>query len=140
MGRANNVASISYQAMDWSNDALTITYSRSKSDPGGVHSGNEKHLYANIFQPDICPILAIAIWVFSSSKQGDFLFPGTFEEDRYRCSLKKLLNSCPDIAQFLGVNPNDIGSHSNRKGSVSFVLMYVGKFLIMYTLTKYSPL
>mmetsp|Transcript_23890 Transcript_23890/g.31230 ORF Transcript_23890/g.31230 Transcript_23890/m.31230 type:complete len:169 (-) Transcript_23890:234-740(-) len=61
--RANNVASIMLQYMHWWNDCLVFKVEAHKGDPKGEGISKLKHVYANPLKPQICPILAMAVFV-----------------------------------------------------------------------------
>lgn len=69
MARCNSVNSIMLQHIDWKNDSLTVTFAKHKGDQTGEGLGNEKHVYANPLNPTICPILALAVLVFTKHRQ-----------------------------------------------------------------------
>jgi hypothetical protein len=84
MGRANSIASINFQHIDWSQDCMTITYASSKTDKKGTKEGNTKHVYANPLEPAICPVLAVAVYLFCFARNGQNsnMFPGEHASDR----------------------------------------------------------
>jgi hypothetical protein len=43
--------------MDWGGDCVKIKIAKHKGDQTGEGIGNEKHVYANPYNPAICPIL-----------------------------------------------------------------------------------
>lgn len=126
MGRSASVAALNIGHCGWKDDCLTIEYARSKSDRKGHAKGNTKHIYANPEMPEICPILSLAIYCLCFRKNvSGKLFSGGFAEDRFTKALRKLLLLILGIASLLGVDVEDIGSHSNRKGAISYSLMFV---------------
>jgi len=55
--------------------------------------------------------------------QGLSLFPGSSQYERYQKARQRLLSD-EDVQEQLkryGVNPNELGSHSTRKGSSTYV-------------------
>jgi hypothetical protein len=83
-------------------------------------------VYANHEHPGKCPVLALAILLFSfptrpSGKQQ--LFAGTNSKDRFGHLLQRVLLSLNETElQQLGCPVADIGSHSFRKGSSTYCL------------------
>jgi hypothetical protein len=71
--------------IDWNGDCLTIEEQGQKADQTGEDKF-PKHVYANPLQPVLCPILAIAVLVFSCSSADSFanrqLFCGTDSKGR----------------------------------------------------------
>jgi hypothetical protein len=67
IGRANTVGNIMLQHMDWSQDCLKIKLAKHKGDQTGEGIGNEKHVYANPYNPAICPILVLAVYLYNTA-------------------------------------------------------------------------
>ena len=64
MARSASVASLMFDHFGWEQDSLVITFPAHK----GVQEGQAampKHVYANPSQPAICPILSLAVFVFT---------------------------------------------------------------------------
>lgn len=124
MARSHNVGVVTYGCMGWENDCLFVHFAKTKKD----HKGKKKHkahVFANPLQPAVCPILSLAIYVLcTQDTRRNQLFTGQKSEGRFSKALKRLLTEIPELKTVIP-NVNDIGTHSNRKGSVSFVLMYV---------------
>ena len=66
MARSISVGKIMYNHISWSGDALQITLPTHKGDQEGNHS-YPRHVYANPSSPELCPILSLAIYMFSST-------------------------------------------------------------------------
>lgn len=64
--RSNSVANIMLNHINWENDCLLITLPKHKGDQEGANV-SPKHVYANPGKPEICPILALAIYAFSTN-------------------------------------------------------------------------
>jgi len=91
----------------------------------GERPADARHVYANPLNIEICPILALAVHfvVNSFDDKGLSLFPGSSQYERYQKALQRLLSD-GDVQERLkryGVNPNELGSHSTRKGSSTYV-------------------
>ncbi len=52
-----------FNHISWNMDALTIVFPKHKGDQEGTFAF-PKHVYANPNEPSICPILALAIYIF----------------------------------------------------------------------------
>jgi hypothetical protein len=124
MCRAGNGESIHFGHLSWHEDALAIQFGHMKNDQEGERPKDPRHVYANPKSPEICPILALGVYFavlgFSDSCR---LFPGSKQYDRYSKALKRLLEY-PTIMlemQKRGLKSSDIGSHSARKGSATYV-------------------
>lgn len=92
----------------------------------GEGLGNMKHVYANPFNPKVCSQLALAVRMFSTHRpvraRSHQLFEGIHSDDRFVKNLQITIAMIPESV--LGASRKDIGTHSNRKGSVSFVLAF----------------
>jgi hypothetical protein len=123
LARSNSIATIMLEHVSWQQDALVITIPKSKSDQSGANS-IPRHLYANTTEPCICPVLAFAVLVFSKSYRLDPasnksfpLFDGTDNEGRFSELLKLMINKLNPSE--LGCLPEELGTHSIRKGAAS---------------------
>jgi hypothetical protein len=127
MSRGENVRSVMLQHFDWKNDCMTVTFAKHKGDATGEGLGNEKHVYANPLDPHICPILALAVLIFTVHRGADIamqtLLADGNSDDRFSKILAKIVQQLPE--NILGEDPSEIGTHSNRKGSTSYVLSFV---------------
>ena len=136
IGRSNSEGYIMLQHIDWSQDCLRIKLVKHKGDQTGEAIGSDKHDYANPFNPSICPILVLAIYIYCKYRGSDAvkqqLFDGNDSESRFGKVLVKVLKlikeTCPDVD--LGAIIEDLGTHSNRKGALSYLL---SMFLLMLT-------
>jgi hypothetical protein len=119
MSRSHSVASLMFNHFQWKGDAMLITVPQHKSDQEGTRIF-PVHVYANPSKPEICPILALAIHVFSvqyhALPNGNSwkLFGGSKVEGKFRNWLQDLLkgNTFNDIQ--LGALKREIGTHSFR--------------------------
>ncbi|EGZ24652.1 hypothetical protein PHYSODRAFT_406965, partial [Phytophthora sojae] len=94
-----------------------------KNDQSGDRPRDPRHVYANPLQPSICPVLALAIyWATTSFDTDNRLFPGSDQYDRFRKCLQRLLVDEKVAAELKrrGVNSNDLGTHSMRKGAATY--------------------
>ena len=115
MCRAGNAVSICFSHLEWREDALGIYFAHMKNDQLGERPKDPRHVYANPVNPEICPILALGIYLmsFPSVLEGSNLFPGGEQYDRFRRTLSEIVR-CIGAA-------DDIGSHSARKGASTYV-------------------
>jgi hypothetical protein len=133
--RCGSVAAMMMQHINWEGDALLITIPKSKADQEGNNSF-PRHLYANPLQPVICPVLALAVVVFTrivkhdSARSSDStdtepfcyrVFDGEHSESRFSDILGRIIAAVPD-AQLpqLGTDRKQLGTHSLRKGAASY--------------------
>lgn len=127
MARCSTIAAIMLQHLSWQEDALVVTTPKHKGDQEGAKV-YPRHVYANPFEPFICPILSLAVLIFSRSyahseepKDKNKLFQGEQQESRFSKILRRTLtNLQPTEAALLGAKPEDIGTHSCRKGAPTY--------------------
>jgi hypothetical protein len=128
MARSHTVATIVLQHIKWEEDSLIVTTPMHKGDPGGDRVMS-RHVFANPLDPLICPILALAVFVFCKSirmqdRNANFkLFEGDDQEGRFSKLLQKILSNLTQAEELkIGCNQKDIGTHSARKGAPSYCL------------------
>ena len=126
MARSDSVGKIMHQHMCWREDALVITFAIHKGDREGQNAYG-RHVYANPGNPAICPVLAIAVMVFSRGHRAQGgrqqLFEGSHSEKRFSQILSTVIGDLSDAeAGILGARKQDIGTHSTRKGAPTYCL------------------
>ncbi|KAK1934611.1 hypothetical protein P3T76_011220 [Phytophthora citrophthora] len=117
---------LTWNLMSRADSIATIIEQGHKGDQTGSKKV-AKHVYANPYQPHQCPILALAVHLFScperscSGKQQFFI--GSDSKDRFGRILRRVVNSlsADELCQ-LSCASEDIGTHSLRKGSSSYAL------------------
>lgn len=121
IARAVSVGHILYDSISWEGDALTIFIGKMKNDQEG-QNGYARHIYANPENPAICPILSLAVLVFSKGyERADstrYLFGGNGRE-RFTKWLARTLAEKKEEIMALGLLIEELGSHSFRKGIAS---------------------
>ena len=124
MARAANTFDVCHNHMEWVEDALCIYFAQMKNDQMGERPRDPRHIYANPLCPEICPILALAIyWSCFDFIAGEInLFPGSNQYERFRKILARvvLLDQVAEELERRSIVPEDIGTHSMRKGASSF--------------------
>jgi hypothetical protein len=95
--RSNSVANLRTNHIIWENDAMLVDMSRHKADQTGENT-TPKHIYANPYQPEICPILAMGLHFFSISyretgEDHSKIFVGTLPYDAFSRWLRETLTS-----------------------------------------------
>ena len=63
MACADNVASAMVSHVEWQGDSLVFHFAKTKSSQDGECANKPWHVYANPFEPQICPILAFSKYV-----------------------------------------------------------------------------
>jgi hypothetical protein len=124
MCRASNTVKIFLHHMDWTQDALCIMFANQKNDQLGEKPKDPRHIYANPLSPEICPILSLGLYFLTHPFSEDLsqpLFSGTKQYDRYRKKMKRFFQEdSAELLNQLGIDADDIGSHSCRKGACTF--------------------
>jgi hypothetical protein len=127
MCRSNNTGKIHLSHCKLNMDCIAVTFARTKSDQGGESQNqNEKHIYANPLMPEICPMLALGVWLctrsFNSAAHDTFrLFDGPKPHERFSKLFAQILKRVPENSELRG-QIKDLGVHSERKGSSTYVL------------------
>ena len=135
MARAVSVASLMMEHVSWEADALLITLPKHKGDQDGSHV-YAKHLYANAADPIICPVLALAVIIFTRVLKYDGggasrveaaappnyrVFDGANPETRFSDIFRKVIAKLPtEEARQLGGTKAELGTHSIRKGASTY--------------------
>ena len=112
MCRSETVGKLHLKYITWEGDALVIRISKQKNDQEGERAYG-RHVYANPFEPSICPVLALAVVIFT--KRGtNKLFNGERPQARFGDCLSKGLRSLTVAEiQLLGADPREVGIHSS---------------------------
>jgi hypothetical protein len=120
LGRGERVGRLRYQWMSWSDDSMLVKIPTTKSDQSGALS-YFKRVYANALNPSVCPILALAIEVFSrDSTVTDRVFPGVNHDVNHANSFRKFLNKTFGTS-VLGIATCRITNHSAKRSGIMAV-------------------
>ena len=121
MARSDNVVHSHINHLEWRDDCLLYYILRSKGDQEGDHSTHPWHVYANPHQPHICPILALAKYLLANPQvtEGMKLFYSSDPYQRFSKALRKCLEDNEEIFNEMGVDIDEIGTHSARKGAAT---------------------
>jgi len=130
MARSCSVGDMMLQHLRWHGDALVCTLPKHKGDQVGDKIV-DRHVFANPLNPSICPILSLGLLLFCKPFREEGgqqqVFEGNRSECRFSEILRGILDSLPEASQLLlGASTDDIGTHSPRKGSTTFVLGMIG--------------
>ena len=125
MCRSANTVTIHLHHMEWREDCLAIYFAHMKNDQSGERKRDPRHIYANPVDPVVCPLTVLAIYLITyglSGTKSTALFPGNSQYDRFAKVLKGLLQKHQESLEMeYGINVNDIGVHSIRKGAATYV-------------------
>ena len=123
MCRTNNLEALRLARVTWQDDSLQVYFAQLKNDQGGERLRDPTHLYANPISPEICPVLAIGLYLAGgAASEGGLLYPGRRQSQRFSDNLQSALR-LPVVAEAMqgeGRVARNIGTHSFRKGAVSF--------------------
>jgi hypothetical protein len=127
IARSNMTGNIYLSNMCWVGDCLVVYYGIHKTDQEGVSSNYGRSVYANPKEPEMCPILALAVLTFCRGNRHAIdsidLYEGENPEDRWSSLLQDILNTMSESDKMLlGSVVDYIGTHSIRKGAVSYCL------------------
>ena len=125
MCRADNLVSLNVNHIGWEDDSFLCNLAKSKHDQEGEGAKTPWHIYANPANPFICPVLAMALYIFShpsilTNTSSSFLFTGNNQYKRYTQILRKAIMMDPDKFRRAGVDVDTTASHSVRKGSSTY--------------------
>ena len=129
--RSSNTANIRFSEINWSTsfDSFEVYFAHSKTDQTGADAKHSRHLFANPNNPLFCPVFALSCFFSVCNTQQGFndpLFPGNDQHERFASSLQRLLQEKEVELNRLGYQLHDIGTHSIRKGAVSYLASLVG--------------
>jgi hypothetical protein len=124
MSRGDSIEKIMFPHIAWRIDCFGIEEQGHKGDQTGENKYS-KSLYANPFNPAICPHLTIGVLVFAGGyrpeKYRQQIFPGTSNKERFRHLLQGILSKLTEEELLdLQCPPSEIGPHSNRKGASTY--------------------
>ena len=123
ISRSEATESISFSQMTWESDHLKIYFARHKSDQIGLNKDEARHVYSNPCCPVVCPVRALASYCLAFPLvfiDGGKLFPGSDQKSRFGKSLHKILNNNKDLYHAKHVDPEELGTHSIRKGAATY--------------------
>eukprot|EP00048_Salpingoeca_helianthica_P006694 m.101557 g.101557 ORF g.101557 m.101557 type:complete len:665 (+) comp14090_c7_seq3:760-2754(+) len=122
--RVSNTATVCYSHMSWANDAMQIVFAHMKNDQTGERPRDPRHLYANPFQPEVCCVLSLGIYLLCfqvGANNNGHLFGGPNPADRYSSILRNVLAGNPERLAVYGADATHIGTHSIRKGAATYL-------------------
>jgi hypothetical protein len=123
--RSKNTTTIHRNHISWENDSLVIQFAHQKTDMIGQTEAVRRHVFANPKEPDICPILALSVYLaitpFRSGAQTvGALFGGNHQYERFRRNLLSLVFKHKEAIEEMGIDCNEVGVHSIRKGAATY--------------------
>ena len=124
MKRAENCVNAQVAHIQFCNDSLVFEFAKSKGHQDGEEHVGPWHVYANPEEPHICPVLALARYLFMYPETfggSRPLFEGTDEYNRYHKIFHEMVNDNLEELKEMGVEKGDLGTHSARKGVGTWV-------------------
>ena len=102
---------------------MTIQFAHMKTDMMGFEEAVKRHVYANPLQPSICPVLALSVYLATvpCGNTNGKLFAGANQYQRFRKFLMDLVKEHSAEIRLMGIDPDDIGVHSIRKGAATYI-------------------
>jgi hypothetical protein len=119
MKRAENCENARISHISIQDDSIAFEFAKSKGHQDGEEALGPWHVFANPHEPSTCAFLAMARYVFSFPevlRNNCPLFPGTDQYTRYCRIFAKVIEEHKVELKSLGVEPQDLGTHSTRKG------------------------
>jgi hypothetical protein len=109
-----------YNHISWDGDSMVIVFPSHKGDKEGNVS-LPKHVFANPLDPALCPILWLAVYVFTTGFRRTDAKPLVFgavdsTESRFSKWLKSICGEHTAALLAMGLLILEIGTHSFRKG------------------------
>ena len=118
------MGTLMYEHISWQDDSLTIRLFVEKNDQEG-RDCKPKHVFANPVKPWICPVLALAVYIFTAGQRQPgakmLLFGNDSAEDRFSTWLRAILRTHEAPLQAMGIVISNIGTHSFRKGTATWL-------------------
>lgn len=134
VSRSVSVEDVQLAHVDWVGDCMEIKFAKSKSDQTGEGISNDKHVYANPVNPEVCVITALAIFFLCTPRtcitqrdgkkklKDSKLFPGTNQKSRWRDILS---GSVLDV-----VDPMALGC-AKKDGKLNMFFIFQAIYLII---------
>mmetsp|Transcript_8451 Transcript_8451/g.12232 ORF Transcript_8451/g.12232 Transcript_8451/m.12232 type:complete len:189 (-) Transcript_8451:1561-2127(-) len=119
MARSDNCKMMHVAHVEWRQDSLVFFFGKTKNDQTGEKAEEPWHVYLNPQNPAICPVLALAKYVFAHPdilKENEQLFSGSDQYSRFIKIFHRVIEQNEDEFLRVGVKKNMLGSHSFRKG------------------------
>ena len=129
---SNNTAIILFNQISWASsfDCFEVFFGHMKTDQTGEDAKYPRHIYANSHDPLVCPVFALAVYFsccFDTPQEPDGqLFPGSDQHQRFSKMLARCIVDHQEEVLALGFSPKDLGTHSIRKGAISYLASLVG--------------
>ena len=124
MKRAENCVNAKINHIKFEDDSLVFSFAKSKGHQNGEEHVGPWHVYSNPLEPHICPVLALARYIFAFPEvlsSNSSLFQGKSQYNRYSKLFLAFVKENMHELRPLGVEEGDLGTHSCRKGVATMV-------------------
>ena len=124
MKRAENCVNAKINHIKFDDDCLVFSFAKSKGHQNGEEHVGPWHVYSNPLEPHICPVLALARYIFAFPEvlsSNSSLFQGKSQYNRYSKLFLAVVKENMHELEPLGVEEGDLGTHSCRKGVATMV-------------------
>lgn len=124
LARSDNCFQMHINHIEWRDDCMVVFFAKSKGNQTGERTENPWHVYSNPDNPEVCPVLGLAKYLFSNPeviKNNGKLFPGEHQYDRFIGIFNRVILDNVITFRSLGVVPGSLGSHSCRKGAITLL-------------------
>ena len=127
--RASNTAKIRLCDLHCSSrDCYSIAFAHMKNDQAGDQAKHRRQMFANPWDPIVCPFFTLALYFSTTfadqNYEEGYLFPGE-KGARNKAFNDALIKLCyekrDEIQRDYGMKYKDVGSHSIRKGNISYL-------------------
>ena len=123
MARSDNIVQLHMNDLMWKDDAMIMYMKKTKTDQLGDNRKVPHHVFFNSVDPYLNVGLALGMYLLTNPKilsdVNSQLFPGSNQYHRYATILKKVITENSEEFLAIGVKPQDIGTHSARKGAAT---------------------
>jgi hypothetical protein len=129
--RAGNTSRIWFRDVTWSKsfDSFSIFFPLKDGSVGRRSEICSSH-FSNPLSPLVCPLLSLSLYLTccfnTAPSPADFLFAGVCQGCRFSNILNKIIIDNKVQKQAMGFNLVDIGTHSIRKGAVTYLASLPG--------------
>eukprot|EP00562_Extubocellulus_spinifer_P026552 CAMPEP_0178640846 /NCGR_PEP_ID=MMETSP0698-20121128/16240_1 /TAXON_ID=265572 /ORGANISM="Extubocellulus spinifer, Strain CCMP396" /LENGTH=428 /DNA_ID=CAMNT_0020281325 /DNA_START=18 /DNA_END=1304 /DNA_ORIENTATION=+ len=124
MSRSESMTIANLHHIDWHDDCLVIYFHHWKTDQLGLNKNEPWHVYANPIDPDVCPHLALSVYLLTFDTilpTGNKLFQGPDPYNRYSEALLCIGRKYAAEIGAMGMDVKYLGVCSVPKGAETYV-------------------
>ena len=111
--------------VQWENDSLVFYFAKTKGDHFGDKSVDPWHVYSNLKNLELCPVIVLAKYLISHPdllNRNFPLLPGNNQYDRSIKIFHRVIHDTKETFHILGVKDHSLGSHLCQKGATTLCL------------------